>query len=232
MKHLLNNLSEEEKNSIREQHTDRIKIDTSRFKSLMESKLGDVKPLVEQRYLPQEDPINPNKPLPNTKPKNTPSRPTPTGIPKTNLKPSPATPEKDLKPLDFKPLDLDLNKYIGKTVNLYQEPENTTLLTTSTILKFERKPSSYNVIHITLKPETGSKDQSTTKIEFSCGNWGRFRVLEGREYFPSTYGYTDYVYNNNLESSLKKQFCSTSSGGTEVPKADFVSNQKPLGSIV
>jgi hypothetical protein len=48
MKHLLNNLSEEEKNSIREQHTDRIKIDTSRFKSLMESKLGDVKPLVEQ----------------------------------------------------------------------------------------------------------------------------------------------------------------------------------------
>jgi hypothetical protein len=49
MKHLLNNLSEEEKNSIREQHTDRIKIDTSKFKSLMESKLGDAKPLVEQQ---------------------------------------------------------------------------------------------------------------------------------------------------------------------------------------
>jgi hypothetical protein len=48
MKHLLNNLSEEEKNSIREQHTDRIKIDTSKFKSLMESKLGDVKPISEQ----------------------------------------------------------------------------------------------------------------------------------------------------------------------------------------
>lgn len=50
MKHILNNLSEEEKNSIREQHTDRIKIDTSKFKSLMESKLGDVKPLVEQSF--------------------------------------------------------------------------------------------------------------------------------------------------------------------------------------
>jgi hypothetical protein len=48
MKHLLNNLSEEEKNSIREQHTDRIKIDTSKFKSLMESKLGDVKLISEQ----------------------------------------------------------------------------------------------------------------------------------------------------------------------------------------
>jgi hypothetical protein len=55
MKHLLNNLSEEEKNSIREQHTDRIKIDKSKFKSLMESKLGDVKPIVEQQT---EQPAN------------------------------------------------------------------------------------------------------------------------------------------------------------------------------
>jgi len=48
MKHLLNNLSEEEKNSIREQHTDKIKIDTSKFKTLRKSKLGDVKPITEQ----------------------------------------------------------------------------------------------------------------------------------------------------------------------------------------
>ena len=48
MKHLLNNMSEEEKNSIREQHEGGKKIDTSRFKSLLESKLGNVKPLVEQ----------------------------------------------------------------------------------------------------------------------------------------------------------------------------------------
>ena len=48
MKHLLNNLSEQEKNSIREQHEGGMKLDTSRFKTLLEGKSGDVKPLVEQ----------------------------------------------------------------------------------------------------------------------------------------------------------------------------------------
>lgn len=48
MKHLLNNLSEDEKNSIREQHEGGMKLDTSRFRTLLESKSGDVKPLVEQ----------------------------------------------------------------------------------------------------------------------------------------------------------------------------------------
>ena len=48
MKHLLNNLSEEEKNSIREQHEGGMKLDTSRFKTLLEGKSGDVKPLVER----------------------------------------------------------------------------------------------------------------------------------------------------------------------------------------
>jgi hypothetical protein len=48
MKHLLNNLSEEEKNSIREQHEGGMKLDTSRFRTLLESKSGEVKPLVEQ----------------------------------------------------------------------------------------------------------------------------------------------------------------------------------------
>jgi len=47
MKHLLNDLSEHEKNHIREQHTEKIKIDTSKFTKLMESKLGDVRPIME-----------------------------------------------------------------------------------------------------------------------------------------------------------------------------------------
>lgn len=47
MKHLLNNLSEEEKNSIREQHEGGMKLETSRFKTLLENKSGNVKPLVE-----------------------------------------------------------------------------------------------------------------------------------------------------------------------------------------
>lgn len=59
MKHILNNLSEEEKNSIREQHTDTVKIDTSKFTRLMESKLGDVKPMMEQEYDVTPNVMNP-----------------------------------------------------------------------------------------------------------------------------------------------------------------------------
>lgn len=46
MKHILNNLSNEEKNRIREQHEGGMSLDTSKFKKLLESTLGDVKPLI------------------------------------------------------------------------------------------------------------------------------------------------------------------------------------------
>ena len=60
MKHLLNNLSEDEKNSIREQHEGGMKLDTSRFRTLLESKSGNVKPLVEQDGPSTEDmPLDP-----------------------------------------------------------------------------------------------------------------------------------------------------------------------------
>ena len=49
MKHLLNNLSNEEKNSIREQHTGGMKVITENFYKLLNSKLGDVKPLVSEQ---------------------------------------------------------------------------------------------------------------------------------------------------------------------------------------
>ena len=48
MKHLLNDLSSEEKKSILEQHSGGKSIDTSKFKKLIESKLGNVKLLVEE----------------------------------------------------------------------------------------------------------------------------------------------------------------------------------------
>lgn len=48
MKHLLNDMPEWERNSIREQHDGGMKIDTSRFKKLMESKLGDAKPILNE----------------------------------------------------------------------------------------------------------------------------------------------------------------------------------------
>lgn len=49
MKHILNNISEEEKNAIREQHTGGMKLNTEKFKQLLETKQGDVKPFVSEQ---------------------------------------------------------------------------------------------------------------------------------------------------------------------------------------
>ena len=46
MKHLLNNISQEDKNRILEQHRGGKSIDTTRFKVLLESTMGNVKPLI------------------------------------------------------------------------------------------------------------------------------------------------------------------------------------------
>ena len=54
MKHILNNISEEEKNAIREQHTGGMKLNTEKFKNLIETKQGDVKPLVNEQSLINE----------------------------------------------------------------------------------------------------------------------------------------------------------------------------------
>ena len=55
MKHLLNDLSEEEKNRIREQHTGGKKIMIENFNKLVNTKLGDARPLTEQEVAPQTD---------------------------------------------------------------------------------------------------------------------------------------------------------------------------------
>jgi hypothetical protein len=49
MKHILNNLSDEEKNSILEQHTGGMKVMNENFSKLLNSKLGDAKPLVSEQ---------------------------------------------------------------------------------------------------------------------------------------------------------------------------------------
>jgi hypothetical protein len=49
MKHILNDLTEQEKNSIREQHTGGMKVMTESFSKLVNSKLGDVKPMVNEQ---------------------------------------------------------------------------------------------------------------------------------------------------------------------------------------
>ena len=55
MKHLLNNLTEEEKNAIREQHTGGIKVMTENFSKLINSKLGDSKPLVNEEVNKEDE---------------------------------------------------------------------------------------------------------------------------------------------------------------------------------
>jgi hypothetical protein len=45
MKHILNNLTDDEKNSIRNQHTGGMKVNTDKFSKLVNSKVGDVKPI-------------------------------------------------------------------------------------------------------------------------------------------------------------------------------------------
>lgn len=49
MKHLLNNMTETEKNSIREQHNGGMKLKNENFSKLVRSKLGDVKPVVSEQ---------------------------------------------------------------------------------------------------------------------------------------------------------------------------------------
>ena len=49
MKHILNDFTEQEKNSIREQHTGGLKVITENFSKLLNSKLGDSKPLVSEK---------------------------------------------------------------------------------------------------------------------------------------------------------------------------------------
>ena len=54
MKHLLNNLTEEEKNSIREQHTGGMNIVTENFSKLINTKSGDVKTLISEQSFKEE----------------------------------------------------------------------------------------------------------------------------------------------------------------------------------
>jgi hypothetical protein len=53
MKHILNDLTEQEKNAIREQHTGGMKVMTEKFSKLTNSKLGDVK-LISEQPLPNK----------------------------------------------------------------------------------------------------------------------------------------------------------------------------------
>jgi hypothetical protein len=48
MKHILNNISESEKEEILNHYKGQMKIDNSKFNKLVETKLGDAKPLINE----------------------------------------------------------------------------------------------------------------------------------------------------------------------------------------
>jgi hypothetical protein len=64
MKHILNDLTEQEKNAIREQHTGGMKVMNENFSKLLNSKLGDSKPLVAEQIQNRK----PTSPSPITSP--------------------------------------------------------------------------------------------------------------------------------------------------------------------
>jgi hypothetical protein len=55
MKHLLNELSDSEKNRILEQYDNSLIVETKKFNKFINSKLGNVKPLLEQDEDSMED---------------------------------------------------------------------------------------------------------------------------------------------------------------------------------
>lgn len=58
MKHILNNLTEEEKKSIRGQHTGGMNVVNENFKKLINNKLGTVKPLLFEQSVPETMPYS------------------------------------------------------------------------------------------------------------------------------------------------------------------------------
>jgi hypothetical protein len=57
MKHLLNELSDSEKNRILEQYNNSLIVETKRFKDLMKSQLGDVRPLINETTIETDETI-------------------------------------------------------------------------------------------------------------------------------------------------------------------------------
>lgn len=58
MKQLLNDMSFDEKQNIREQHTGGMKVMSGSFRRLVNAKLGDLKPLISEQPQHQHDTTN------------------------------------------------------------------------------------------------------------------------------------------------------------------------------
>jgi hypothetical protein len=189
MKHILNDLTEQEKNSIREQHTGGMKVMTENFNKLLNSKLGDAKPLVSEQVFPGPGTSRPVPPKPGT-----------TAPPK----PGTTTPP---------------TSFTNKTVNLYRNVQNTNFYKKITIKS--TNTSSNGKVILTIRADDDEY------IEFNCSNKGSLEYFNKSEEGLTT---DATVYNTNLTTQLAKTFCTTSSGGSSVPKADFADTSSNTGA--
>ena len=143
-----------------------------------------------------------------------------------------------------------LNEYLGKTVNLYADPENKKFLKQIRIDEIEQNTEKRYVedrlgnlliyFNFWNDPDTGKNPKGSMdsfSLEYSCDNpdklkWGTW-FEKNWENFVLNWGIKvvglkpqSRIYSNNLTAKLKQEFCTVSSGGASVPKATFASADK------
>jgi hypothetical protein len=117
MKHILNEMNDEERNSIRSQYTGTLSVQTGKFKQLVENKLGNAKPLVEQyesftAFDEQEDePSTEDMPL----------------EPMDDQEDGPSTEDMPLEPMDEDYDDEDYGNEEGEEASWMNESDDATL---------------------------------------------------------------------------------------------------------
>lgn len=98
--------------------------------------------------------------------------------------------------------------YLMKSVNIYGDKENKSYISTSAITNF--KPKSDGVYEMEL--------DAREPLYFSC--------LKPNQFNEDERGAGQIFYSNQLADKLNKDFCMTNKSGTQVPKADFASNNQ------
>ena len=102
--------------------------------------------------------------------------------------------------------------FTNKTVNLYNDYQNTDFDKKVTIRKVSKMDSGR--VHLYL--------DNDTKLLYNClfKNYLKFQDKDSNE---------TTVFNTRLIIQLAKTFCATSSGGASVPNADFATNSSNTG---
>lgn len=110
------------------------------------------------------------------------------------------------QPVEDKGKDL-----VGKTVNVYLDPENKMFVYNTKIQGVEVSKNGTGDVMIKF-------DRTPNAIPFRCGN----------DFFIDK---KSKLYSKNFTSELNKRFCTKSRGGTPVPSADFAKSNTSTSDI-